>query len=214
MGGRRLLLGTPGCASVGGVAFVMGAVGVFMAPAATGLVAGATTTMTWVVVSGAVFLLGPASPIILATLLLTGLPAIWVWQRFSAAAPDAPAAPSLTPLAPQPLRGMLDQMSTFELCAAWRRSYWALLDESGGKCCCAIVHLRQTMLDELERRNADGFGRWLKAGARAGSARAATSRPTRDPVREYRHQLRDNTVAIAVASHHRITRCAAERKPW
>ena len=60
-------------------------------------------------------------------------------------------------------------MSTSELCAAWRRSYWALLDEPDGKCRCAIVHLRQTMLDELERRDADGFGRWLKAGARAGS---------------------------------------------
>ena len=43
-----------------------------------GLVAGATTTATWVVVTGAVFLLGPASPIILAALLLTGLPAIWL----------------------------------------------------------------------------------------------------------------------------------------
>jgi hypothetical protein len=46
---------------------------------------------------------------------------------------------------------------------------WALLDEPDGKCRCAIVHLRQSMLDELERRDANGFGRWLKAGARAGS---------------------------------------------
>lgn len=50
-----------------------------------GLVAAATTA-TWVVITGAVFLLGPAGPIILAALLLTGLPAIWLWRRFAAAA--------------------------------------------------------------------------------------------------------------------------------
>jgi len=199
------LLGTLGCASVGVVAFVVGAVGVLMAPAAAvggvglgvvvgllasqqrlgstatakwavlassrhrGLVAGATTTATWVVVTGAVFLLGPASPIILAALLLTGLPAIWLWRRFGAAAPDAPTSTPTTPAAAQPTRIMLDQMSTSELCGAWRRSYWALLDEPDSKCRCAIVYLRQSVLDELERRDANGFGRWLNTGARAGS---------------------------------------------
>ena len=199
------LLGVLGCASVGGVAFVVGAAGVLMAPATAvggvglgvvvgvlasqhapgsiatakwavlgsrrdrGLVAGAATTASWVVVTGAVFLLGPAGPIILATFLLTGLPAIWLWRRFAAAAADGPTSTPTTPPAAQPPRSTLDQMSTSELCAAWRRSYWALLDEPDGKCRCAIVHLRQTMLDELERRDADGFGRWLKAGARAGS---------------------------------------------
>ena len=200
------LLGTLGCASVGGVAVVVGAAGVLAAPAATlggvmlgvvvgvlasryapnsmatgkwavlashrhrGLVAGATTTATWVVVTGAMFLLGPASLIILAALLLTGLPLVWLWQRrFAATAPAAPTDTSMTPVAAQPPRSRLDQMSTFELCAAWRRSYWALLDEPDGKCRGAIVHQRQTMLDELERRDADGFGRWLEAGARAGS---------------------------------------------
>jgi hypothetical protein len=200
------LLATLGCASVGGIAFVVGAAGVLTAPAATlggvmlgvvvgvlasrhapnsratgkwavlashrhrGLVAGATTTATWVVVTGALFLLGPASPIILAALLLTGPPLVWLWQRrFAAAAPDAPADTPMTPVAPQPTRSTLDQMSTFELCAAWRRSYWAMLDEPDRKCRCAIAHQRQSMLDELERRDVDGFGRWLKAGARAGS---------------------------------------------
>ena len=199
------LLGTLGCASFGVVAFVVGAVGVLMAPATAvggvglgvvvgvlasrhppgstatakwavlasrrhrGLVAGATTTATWVVATGAVFLLGPASPIILAALLLTGLPAIWLWRRFGAAAPDAPTSTPTTPAAAQPTRITLDQMSTSELCGAWRRSYWALLDEPDGKCRCAIVHLRQTLLDELERRDANGFGRWLNTGARAGS---------------------------------------------
>ena len=199
------LLGTLGCASVGGVAFLVGAVGVLIAPATAvggaglgavvgllasqhppgstatakwadlasrrhrGLVAGATTTATWVVVTGAVFLLGPASPIILAALLLTAPPAIWLWRRFAAAAPDAPTSTTTTPAAPQTPRITPDQMSTSELCRAWRRSYWALLDEPDGKCRCAIVHLRQSMLDELERRDANGFGRWLNTGARAGS---------------------------------------------
>ena len=199
------LLGTLGCALAGGVAFVVGAVGVLIAPATAvggaglgvvvgvlasrhapgststtkwadlasrryrGLVAGATTTATWIVVTGAVFLLGPASPIILAALLLTGLPAILLWRRFSAAAPDATTTTPTTLAAAQPPRFTLDQMSTSELCRAWRRSYWALLDEPDGMGRCAIVHVRQAMLDELERRDADGFGRWLKAGARAGS---------------------------------------------
>ena len=134
-----------------------------------GLVAGATTTATWVVVTGAVFLLGPASPIVLAALLLTGLPAIWLWRRFAGAAPNATTSTPTTPAAPQPPRFTLDQLSTSELCRAWRRSYWALLDEPEGVGRCAIVRVRQAMLDELERRDADGFSRWLKAGARAGS---------------------------------------------
>ena len=75
----------------------------------------------------------------------------------------------MTLAAAQPPRVTLDQMSTSELCGAWRRSYWALLDEPDGKGRCTIVHMRQTLLDELERRDANGFGRRLNAGTRAGS---------------------------------------------
>lgn len=132
-----------------------------------GIFVGGTIAATWVVVTGAVFLLGPASMIVLAALLLTGSPAIWLWRRNGAVEAAVPAG--APPVAVQPTRFTLDQMSTSELCVAWRRSYWALLKEADGVARFAMVQMRQRMLDELERRDADGFGRWLETGARAGS---------------------------------------------
>lgn len=131
------------------------------------LVVGGATTAVWLVVTGTVFLLGPASPIVLGTILLTGSPVIWLWRRHGATEPAT--CTTTPPVGAQPARFTVDQMSTAELCLSWRRSYWALQGESDGVARFAIVHMRQAMLDELERRDADGFGRWLGTGARAGS---------------------------------------------
>ena len=62
-----------------------------------------------------------------------------------------------------------EALSTSELCLTWRRSYLALLDVPAGPGRCEIVHMRECLLDELERRDRDGFTRWLDTGARAGS---------------------------------------------
>ncbi len=61
------------------------------------------------------------------------------------------------------------ELSTAELCLAWRRSYLALLDLPPGPGRCELVRLRGCLLDELERRDPAGLTRWLADGARAGS---------------------------------------------
>jgi hypothetical protein len=62
-----------------------------------------------------------------------------------------------------------EALSTRELCLAWRRSYLTLLDLPPGPARWEIARIRQCLLDELERRDRDGFTRWLDAGARASS---------------------------------------------
>jgi hypothetical protein len=60
-------------------------------------------------------------------------------------------------------------MSIAQLCSAWQRTYFVLLDLPAGTPRAAIVHSRGALLDEIERRDPDGFSRWLDTGARAGS---------------------------------------------
>jgi hypothetical protein len=71
--------------------------------------------------------------------------------------------------AAQPPQVVPGELSTPELCLAWRRSYFALLDVPAGPGRCEIVRIRERLLDEIERRDRDGFTRWLATGARAGS---------------------------------------------
>ena len=44
-----------------------------------------------------------------------------------------------------------------ELCLAWRPSYLALLDVASSPARSNIVRMRECLLDELERRDRDGF---------------------------------------------------------
>ena len=60
----------------------------------------------------------------------------------------------------------LRAMSTEGICVAWQRSYWRLLDRPPGSRPLAVVRLRAALLDELERRDPDGFARWLKTKPR------------------------------------------------
>lgn len=59
-------------------------------------------------------------------------------------------------------------MSTRQLCLAWRVTYAALQITADGDTRRRIVSARVALLDELERRDQQGFARWLQAGARAG----------------------------------------------
>ena len=62
----------------------------------------------------------------------------------------------------------LQSMDNSMLCLAWRTSFVALqrpLDEPSRM---RIVERRQQVLDEIERRNPDGFSAWMVSGARAG----------------------------------------------
>ena len=60
-----------------------------------------------------------------------------------------------------------DAMSTTQLCGAWQRSYWLLVDLPPGQSRDDVVRIRRHVLDELERRDPTGFGRWLQTEPRA-----------------------------------------------
>lgn len=129
------------------------------------LAAGGTALWVWLIGTGVVALLGGSIQSVLVALLLVGVPAYFhVRRRFRPPEPEPPAV-QLPATVPSPVLGSL---STPELCLAWRRSYLTLVDLPAGPGRGELVAVRQSMLDELERRDSDGFRRWLEAGARAG----------------------------------------------
>lgn len=128
--------------------------------------ASGTVLSAWLVGTGVLVVLGPSIQSALIALLLVGVPAaLHMRARFGRS--TQPPAPSvqLPVTVPSPVLGTL---STPELCLAWRRSYLALVDLPAGPGRGDLVAVRQSMLDELERRDTAGFHRWLDAGARAG----------------------------------------------
>ena len=156
-----------------------------------GLIAGGATAGGWFVVTGMVLLMGPAAG---AVLLVLGLvvSATWWWRGSAhpargrllraggartaprSASPrgrvlplqDAPSRPAAPMPWSVPIPGNL---STPQLCLAWQHTYFALLELPPGAPSDEIVRVRQRLLDEIERRDPEGFGRWLDTGARAGS---------------------------------------------
>ncbi len=58
-------------------------------------------------------------------------------------------------------------MPTTALCGAWQRSFRLLRELPPGDMYAEVVELRRALLDELERRDAHGFARWLATGPRA-----------------------------------------------
>ena len=84
-----------------------------------------------------------------------------------------PRAVDATPTAPT--------MSDVELCHAWRRSFLKLEKARSVGERISLVQLRQSYLDELERRDATALRAWLSAGARAagGPERHLTRGPHR-----------------------------------
>jgi hypothetical protein len=112
--------------------------------------------------------------IVILSLLLLAAPLAWPWLRRRYGGPPARAnraagSPEVVPAAEQPAPLTFEALSTPELCLAWRRSYLELLDATSYPARCTIVRMRECLLDELERRDRDGFTRWLDTGARAGS---------------------------------------------
>ena len=84
-------------------------------------------------------------------------------RRLGPDADDIIAAVTLPP----PARPVAE-LSTDELCTAWRRSYFQLLVARDAPTRRSTVQRRQDYLDEIERRDRHGFVRWLDSGARAG----------------------------------------------
>lgn len=104
----------------------------------------------------------------------------------SAVAP--PAAPQPRPAVPQPrppLPGRTDRdpalLSPTQLCDAWRRSYLLLDQARTIHQHARIVTRRQALLDEMERRDAEGLQAWLHADARPATAPDRYLRDTEPP---------------------------------
>jgi hypothetical protein len=60
----------------------------------------------------------------------------------------------------------LGDLTTMQLCRAWRASHWALKDQSSADQMMATVAERQKYLVEFERRNPNGFAAWLASDDR------------------------------------------------
>lgn len=136
-----------------------------------GFVTGANTVAGCLIVVGLMAILGAAIGLLLATVVAGVAWTGWLNRRRARSAagpfPEAeldsqvervrvlPAAPAELPIE--------------QLFLAWRHSYTALLDTDPGSAREHIVAIRAGYLDELERRDEQGFSRWLETGARAGS---------------------------------------------
>lgn len=56
-------------------------------------------------------------------------------------------------------------LSIEELCGVWRETSTKLADGAGPRDRQAVAEVRRICLDEFERRNPEGFQRWIEAGA-------------------------------------------------
>lgn len=132
----------------------------------------------------------PASLLLAAGLAGTSPPALHRLARHAdpgggLARPPAPGSlgpgrPAITPsgrtpASPIPSRGvvvphpaLLGATGTAELCVAWRRSHGVVAGAADPLTLAACAELRRSYLDELERRDPEGFARWIGSGARAG----------------------------------------------
>lgn len=129
-----------------------------------GVPAGAGAAVALLAVVGLITVLGTASGVVLLVLGLLAGPVIWLRWRRPSAQPVAPAGPVLPDAVPSPATA-----STAQLCTVWQRSYFAMVDLPAGPRRDELALLRRGLLDELERRDPVGFGRWLETGARANS---------------------------------------------
>ncbi len=134
------------------------------------VVAGLATVAVCAVITGLVIVLDTASGPVIIVLALLGAPP--AWHRIRRASRPAPAVVKEQHLrrreAPGPSAAATD-LSVAELCLAWRRSYLVLIETSYGDGHDEVVSRRRELLDELERRDHAGFGRWIDTGARAAS---------------------------------------------
>ena len=137
----------------------------------TGVMAGAAVVAVCLAVSGLAIVAGTTAAVSLSVMAA----AVWVvWRlRRGSVSPRGERDPvaQAASVAPEPVRdrAAVSALSTSELCLAWRRSYLELLRATDDPTRQRVVRLRREYLDELERRDREGFARWLGSGARAGS---------------------------------------------
>ncbi len=89
--------------------------------------------------------------------------------------PTSPAASNQPAPAPR-----YTSLSDAELCWRWRTSFNALLHTTSVAERLRLIETRSALLDELARRDPEGFGRWISSGARAASDPARFLTPHRE----------------------------------
>lgn len=110
------------------------------------------------------------------------------WRRAHGMA--APAAetlsgdedPSALPPPPSAIRHGAGDLADAELCQAWRQSFLLLQSARSTAGVLSVTSLRQSYLDEMERRHPAAFRSWLDSGGRAtgGPDRFLTARRRED----------------------------------
>jgi hypothetical protein len=151
--------------------------------------AAAATAATIVLVTGLVVLTGGVAAAVLIGLAAVTCGLMWllmIWRPRRAGGRSPAAARgggSAVPRAPawQPPVSLLP---TSDLGTEWLRTTWALAGQVAPGERQDIIRRRQETLDELERRDPDGFARWLAAGPVAGSDPAAFVRGDRTTDRD------------------------------
>ncbi|WNV76278.1 hypothetical protein [Geodermatophilus sp. DSM 44513] len=134
--------------------------------------AGTAAVVALLALSGAVVLGGAVLTLLLAgTAVLAGT-VTWLVRARRAPATSAPAAAG-RPSSPRPVSAL----ATAELGREWTRTTAALTGRLDAATRAAIVARREATLDELERRDPEGFARWIAALPLASS----------DPGGELRH---------------------------
>ncbi|MET0840247.1 MAG: hypothetical protein ABWY19_15815 [Marmoricola sp.] len=83
------------------------------------------------------------------------------------AAPVWRSPQELDGLTPERIRSLVRRLDVAGLCRAWRSSHALLGEVHDVETRTKVVLLRQEYLDEMERRDAAGFQRWLEADAQA-----------------------------------------------
>lgn len=107
---------------------------------------------------GHTVLLGPGVLLLVGLVLASSPYCVRAYRRWLSST-RAPAADQ------QPVD--LEELTDEQLCQRWRASCAALQGPSSAAQVVAAVAERQWILDELERRNPDGFAAWLASGARS-----------------------------------------------
>ncbi|WP_100500230.1 hypothetical protein [Geodermatophilus chilensis] len=127
--------------------------------------AGVATVAVLLVLSGTAVLGGAVLTLLVAGVAAGTWTVVWLVRssRRTSAATVAAASPPAVPLSP------VSALSTEALGREWVRTTTALSGPLDARTREAIVVRRQQTLDELERRDPDGFARWLSGLPLAGS---------------------------------------------
>jgi hypothetical protein len=129
--------------------------------------AGVATVGVLLVLSGTAVLGGAVLSLLVAGAAAGTWTVVWlVRSRGTGAASPTAATPALRPAAPLP---PVSSLSTADLGREWVRTTTALSGPLDARTREAIVVRREQTLDELERRDPDGFARWLAGLPLAGS---------------------------------------------